>query len=105
MKRGTFVPGAPKEHYVFNQFRRVAQPNRRVVVQFEVSESYPGERFLAEFILSPTEGLGTTSKYRSYHLELFGMLTVNSVRDLSLNEPLSIEAVPGQSNHLTIWQI
>jgi hypothetical protein len=44
-------------------------------------ESYPGERFLAEFILSLTEGLGMTSKYGSCH--------PNQVRDLSLNEPLT----------------
>ncbi len=37
------------------------------------------ERFLAEFILSPLEGLGMTTKYKICHLEPFEILRINSV--------------------------
>ncbi len=40
-----------------------------------------------------------TSKYRSCHLEPFGMLRVNSVRDLSLNEPLPLVELRMVSTH------
>ena len=73
--------------------------------QLVLRKSCAPPAFGSSAIWLTTEGLGTTSKYGSYHLELFGMLTVNSVRDLSLNEPLPIEALPRHSDHLTIWQI